>query len=107
MIFLHLYYGILVGESDECSACLVRLVSPLICLCKWTYSYLLQFGNSGVHPFQSICENAPPLKDLDSFESNLTDIANRSSPNQDISMVIGEGATTREMFSIPLLELEI
>jgi len=66
----------------------------------------LQFGNLGVPPFHSICGDAPPLKDLDSSESNLTDIKDGSGPNQDVSMVIGEGATTRELFSIPLVELE-
>lgn len=71
----------------------------------WRATFL-QFGNSGVPSFHSICGDVPPLKDLDSFESNLTDIKYGSGLNQDVAMVIGEGATTREFFSIPLMELE-
>jgi len=66
----------------------------------------LQFGNLCVPPFHSICGDAPPSKDLDSYESNLIDITDGSGPNQYVSMVIGEGAITRELFSIPLVELE-
>ena len=62
--------------------------------------------NVGVPLFHSICGDAAPLKDLDSSESNLTDITNGSSANQDVSTVIGEGETTLELFSIPLVELE-
>lgn len=65
-----------------------------------------QFGNPGFPPFHSICGDDPPLKHLDSSESNLRDIKYGFGPNQDVSMVIGEGATTRELFSIPLVELE-
>jgi len=46
------------------------------------------------------------LKDLDSSESNITDITDGSGPNQDVAMVIGEGATTRELFNILLIELQ-
>ena len=51
----------------------------------------LRFGNSGVPPFHSICGDAPPLKDLDSSKSYLTDISGGYVPNQDVAMVIGEG----------------
>ena len=51
----------------------------------------LRFGNSCVPPFHSICGDAPPLKDLDSSEPNLTEITDGSGPNQDVAMVIGEG----------------
>eukprot|EP00253_Pinus_taeda_P014345 PITA_14345 len=66
----------------------------------------LRSGNSGVPPFHSICGDAPPLKDLDSSEANLTDITDGSGPNQDAALAIGEGAAARELFSIPLVELE-
>ena len=49
----------------------------------WRSSFLW-FGNSGVPPFHSIYGDAPPLKDLESFEPNLTDITNGSDPNQEI-----------------------
>ena len=46
-----------------------------------SYSYVngwratsLWFGIRGVPPFHSIRRDAPPLKDLDCFESNLTEI---------------------------------
>ena len=65
------------------------------------------FGNSSVPPFHSICGDAPPLKDLDSSESNLIDIKDGSNPNQGAAVVTGEGLKNRELFSIPLMELEI
>lgn len=55
----------------------------------------LCFENSGVPPFHSICGDAPPLKDLDSSESNLTDITDGSGPNKYVAMLIGEGETTQ------------
>lgn len=51
----------------------------------------LRYRNSGVPPFHSICVDSPPLKDLNSFEANLTDITDGSGPNQDFSLAIGEG----------------
>ena len=66
----------------------------------------LRFGNSGAPAFHSICGDASPLKDLDNFEAKLTNIIDGSGPNQDVSLAIREGAATRELFSIPLVELE-
>jgi U2-associated protein SR140 len=66
----------------------------------------LRSGNSGVPPFHSICGDAPPLKDLDNSETTLMDITDGAGPNQDAALAIGEGAAARELFSIPLVELE-
>lgn len=69
-------------------------------------AFFLPSRNLGVPPFHSICGDAPPLKNLDSSKANITNITNKLGPNQDVSLMIGEGAKTQEFFSIPLLELE-
>ena len=110
-IFFESFYIYIMASFQE------RVMKVLQVWSDWfllSYAYVnvqrdtfLRFGNSSVPPFHSICWDAPPLKDLDSSESNLTDITDGSGPNQDVAMVIGEGATTRELFSIPLVGIQV
>lgn len=61
----------------------------------------LRSGSSGVVPFHSICGDAPEIE-----KKTGSDDKGEGGVNQDAALAMGKGAATKELLSLPIIELE-